>query len=419
MWFETLEDRADFESDVAAELDVDVSVLRGFRRELESMSLGHLVRLWFGNTEQPLDTDARIVASLRRQLTTRTGLFSWIYGPGASVARDLLYVKRPSSEKRRLTHLMLRLVRSRYPWMTSRLINAMAFRPEAFTELAKGRDETDSPWGPLYSRVAIPKGRGRRHLHIPNPPLKRIQKILLRIIGPPLQERLLTCVYGTSSTSGPVFQNSAAHLGREFVATFDLCNFFGSTKVHSILSGLRFLTRSSGVMVNPTQLPNLLKNNVQAQELRWTPDAAVLVARLATHRGRLPQGSPLSPLLASVAFAPFDAEIIKNLNHLFGDRHVHYTRYFDDITISVAGAAARHRKLRTPAAVKRECEEVLVGVLSDSSYRLQPRKSRCGTTMVGQRVTGLIVGSDTVRLPRKLSPALAADCPPTRARRIG
>ena len=402
MWLETNEQRADFETDLAQRTGLDIEVLRAIRHQLSGFATGQLIKVWFGKVELP-DSIAGPFANLRTQLPTRASLFSWVYGPENSVARDLLYVKIPSSEKRRLVNLILASSRKRFPWLNSRLIHAMAFRPRAFNDL-KPRNDNVEPWGPLYRRAAIPKGRGKRYLWIPNPPLKRIQKTLLRLIGPPLEQQLLTSVYGASTgRDAPTFCHAAAHLGKRVIASFDIRDFFPSTRIDNILAGVRFLMTSGrngvGKMVDPTLLPSEFANSKQAVELRWTRDAEILVARLATFRGRLPQGSPLSPLLANVAFAPYDTAIHQALTHEFGRGEYCYTRYFDDLTISISAAAARRR---SPSELKLQCKKLLLGVLHRTPYSLQPRKSRCSESKAGHNVTGMTVYRDHVDLPRKL-----------------
>ena len=132
MWLETEEQRAELEKNLSEQAGVDLDTLRDVRRQLADFPAGRLVRFWFGKVEVP-DELAALFAVLRKHLPTRAALFSWVYGPGHSVARDLLYVKIPSEEKRRLVNLVLAGSRKRFPWLNSRLIHAMAFRPRAFS----------------------------------------------------------------------------------------------------------------------------------------------------------------------------------------------------------------------------------------------------------------------------------------------
>jgi hypothetical protein len=155
-------------------------------------------------------------------------------------------------------------------------------------------------------------------------------------------------------------------------------------------------------MIEPARLPLYIQASSQAKSLSWSQDAKTLVARLGTHKGRLPQGSPLSPLLANVAFSPFDSAICEIFGSEFGRGQWRFTRYFDDLTISISKNAAEHRRLKTPREVKLHCERLLTGILRNSSYRLNSRKSRCSTLAVGHDVTGLMVRNSEVDLPRRL-----------------
>lgn len=61
-----------------------------------------------------------------------------------------------------------------------------------------------------------------------------------------------------------------------------------------------------------------------------TNDILDLVINVATYRGALPQGSPLSPLLCNMVLVPFDWAMFYSIRHFDGV----YTRYADDILIS-------------------------------------------------------------------------------------
>jgi hypothetical protein len=368
---------------------------------------------WPGHDTYPLQTVTEQlpiwVATIRPLISRRSDLFSWVYGPGPAT-RELIYVRLPSPERRFLIGYLRASLRKPYPWLTTKLISAMAFRPDAFADLNTAR-EGQVAWGPLYRRVIIQKGRKSRYLWIPNPVLKRLQKSLLRLLQPAIDRALGEDVFGArAGVVGPTFANAAQHLHRGTIVSFDIKNFFPSTTASDVIYGLQRLSVKVPLALDTSLRPGyegILPNWTALRSLAWTDALRVFVARFGTHRGRLPQGSPLSPLLANVAFSPFDSRIARRLNETFGAGKVRYTRYFDDLTISLApGGGGSRGYSRT--VFRRKCEEIVSEVLRESSYRLNSRKTRCGGTSSGHRVTGLVVRKDRVSLPRARSRELRA-----------
>lgn len=349
------------------------------------------------------------VGTIRPLITRRADLFAWVYGPGPATS-ELVHVRLPSRERRILCGYLRTGLRRRYPWLTTKLISAMAFRPEAFDSLNTAPDD-QAEWGPLYRRAVIQKGRKTRYLWIPNPVLKRLQKSLLRLLQPAIDRALSDSVFGArAGLKGPTFANASQHLHRCTIASFDLKDFFPSTTASDVIRGLQHLSTTAPFAINAARGSDyeaVLPERSRLRSLPWTDDLRVFVARLGTRKGRLPQGSPLSPLLANIAFSPFDDRISRGLSQVFGAGRVQYTRYFDDLTISLApGSGGDVGKSR--AAFRAKCQEIITNALVGSSYRLNPRKSRCGGTDSGHRVTGLVVRKDRVSLPRAQSRELRA-----------
>jgi hypothetical protein len=383
------------------------------REQLASLAPAMLLRHWFGAAD-PNESPSPAAKKLREVVRKRSSLFEWVYGRDNPVARDLMYVRLPSGEKRRLVSLLVLTARPRLPWLDSRTLHAMAFRPSAFGAKSKGLSHVDTvPWGELYRRMGIPKGSGKRFLTIPNPALMQVHRSLLQIIGPGLERSLDRNVFGaTRGVSGPTFQNAALHRDGEYVASFDLKDFFPSVRVGDIVRGIQLVAKQGIPMVDPAALAHLPSDSTQRRELRWTNDAMLLVARLCTHRSRLPQGAPLSPLLASVAFSRFDRRIVRRLLAEFGPRNFQYTRYFDDITVSLRRTAALRCGIKGSPEALRKIEKCLADALEGSSFALNRSKSRCTRlrpARVGDKsagagsaaeVTGLLLRTGEVSLPR-------------------
>lgn len=239
-----------------------------------------------------------VVAQLSSAFESRRDLLRWIYDTD-SVFQQTKYLRLPSLEKRVLVSELVSYTRSRYRWMTSRIVHAYAFRPEFFRQRTTSSASRD--WGPLYHRHEISKGSfGRRSLWIPNPPLKRVQRCLLELCLNHALRELPSCVNGCRRRHSDdpcfgIFRNAAAHLGQQYVAHFDIANFFPSISVEDIIPALLSLH-------SPMLAARSDSNKPEGEALYWRHDAAVFVARLTTHRGRLPQGAPTSPAIANLTF---------------------------------------------------------------------------------------------------------------------
>jgi hypothetical protein len=351
--------------------------------------------------------DARLtsmIVAMRPFVTRRAELFKWVYGKGPAV-EELVHVRLPSRERRLLVSLILASVRRKMPWMTSRLICAMAYRPEAFDSLTSALPEGRTAWGPLYHRVAIPKGARSRHLWIPNPPLKTVQKSLLCLLEPAVDRAFAPSVRGARcGHTAPIFANASAHLHRSTIVSFDIRDFFPSTTASDIIRGIKFIAKREPTAVNPdlrSRYPSHFHDEDALSRVAWSDELAVFVARAGTHRGRLPQGSPLSPLLSNVAFAPFDERIEEELGRTFGEGRFAYTRYFDDITISVS-ALPGSRSSESTVQTRDRCRDIVEESLKGTRYTLNDAKTRTSKSDEGHVVTGVVVRKHSLSLPRTL-----------------
>ena len=305
-------------------------------------------------------------------------------------------LRRATPGKKALVTLVCQEVQRRYKWVTSKVIHAFAFRP-TFIEQHPFKSWPKAIG--LYERRDIPKGKnGKRTLLIPIPPLRRIQRALLRLPLAIAQSGLAReVVGGRSKGTGAnlrvgILANAATHVGQRFVATFDLANFFPSVHVSDVISTLQSLKCAMVVRSSPELFVS-----------EWTHDAAVLVGRLVTHRGRLPQGAPTSPAIANLVFARFDERIISRLGSDFV-----YTRYFDDLTISVSATVARKRGFEAAQQMRDHVQTELELALKGSRFRLNHRKTRVSSIDDGHKITGLFVSADQVTPPRTTRRKLSA-----------
>lgn len=324
-----------------------------------------------------------IWSHLKRRFPTRWQFVHWVYGdqPGRLSAaykdQSWLHTASQSDTLAAIVDSLLKEVKPRYPWMWRRTLYGYAYGQN------RGAGK--------YTRKVIHPYKGKRRvLYVPHKPLARVQKALLRHILNPAQEALPVYVMGgRASKDGQrnefgIFQNAAAHVGQGFIASLDVRDFFPSVRLADVVRALRELS-----------CPAL--RDQEGSPLSWTADAATFVARLVTRRGRLPQGAPTSPAIANLVFSRFDERIRDRLGNGFV-----YTRYFDDLTISVSERDARAKGLNSPHAFRHHVANVISQVLSRSSFRLNGKKTRCGRCADGVVVTGLRVDSARVNVSRPL-----------------
>ena len=324
-----------------------------------------------------------IWSHLKRRFPTRWQFVHWVYGgqPGRLSAaykdQSWLHTASQSDTLAAMVDSLLKEVKPRYPWMWRRTLYGYAYGQN------RGAGK--------YTRKVIHPHKGKRRvLYVPHKPLARVQKALLRHILNPAQEALPVYVMGgRASKDGQqnefgIFQNAAAHVGQGFIASLDVRDFFPSVRLADVVRALRELS-----------CPAL--RDQEGSPLSWTADAATFVARLVTRRGRLPQGAPTSPAIANLVFSRFDERIRDRLGNGFV-----YTRYFDDLTISVSERDAHAKGLTSPHAFRDHVANVISQVLSRSSFRLNGQKTRCGRCADGVVVTGLRVDSARVNVSRPL-----------------
>ena len=210
-----------------------------------------------------------------------------------------------------------------------------------------------------YRQFFIPKRRGgTRQILAPSDPLKAIQRRILRrlLCGLPCHAAARGFELGQS-----IVTNAGEHVGQAVIVRMDVKNFFASTRSDRIT---RYL-----------------------QAIGWTEEASLLLTRLCTHDGGLPQGAPTSPRLSNLVNFRLDTRLTKLAERL-GAR---YTRYADDLTFSFATDDCRaiHATIRM---TKRVLGEEGYQIHQHKKLVIRRRNSR-------QLVTGLVV-NEHANLPR-------------------
>jgi len=214
---------------------------------------------------------------------------------------------------------------------------------------------------PRYRPFTIPKrSGGTRRILAPERELKDLQRLVLR--------RLLARLRVHPAAMGfergrSIVANALAHRRQAVVLRFDIRDFFPSTSTKRV--GRYF------------------------RRIGWNRPAAKLLLRWCCFEGGLPQGAPTSPRLSNLVNYRVDARLAAMAAKLGAV----YTRYADDITISLA-ADDRKKVHYMQRFVRR--------VVEAEGYRLHHRKKLSIRRRHHQQiVTGLVV-NDRVNLPRSV-----------------
>lgn len=230
----------------------------------------------------------------------------------------------------------------------------------------------------FYTEFKISKkGGGFRQILAPNKQLKTLQ---LRIA------RQLSALYKPSSSvkgfleKTSIADNALPHVKRKFVLNLDLENFFPTIT----------FARIRGLLI--------------AKPYSLQPATASVIAHLTTVNGRLPQGSPSSPVISNMMCASLDYE----LRILAMKYKASYTRYADDITFSfycpLQYISEDFVKLKRSAhgVTHHECVvgDKLSGIISGKHFNINYAKFRLQRWDEKQVVTGLVV-NQKVNLDRR------------------
>ncbi len=326
--------------------------------------------------------------SMNKFARGRAAWLELVYGKDVQWA-SYCHNRRLSAAKIAFVDRLLMECMRTLPWLNSRILHCYAFRPTLFDN-TDGSDYAEG-WGPMYSTVSRPKGRGgKRVLDIPNYPLKIVQKAILDLYLNKFQENLPQCVHGfRRGVEHTIFTNAGMHIDPAAVVKIDLVDFFPSIRTGDVIS---FLSNRAPSIC----LPSPVEGEMDIEH-KWLMEVAVLFARLTTWKGRLPQGAPTSPALANLVFAPYDDQIQKWAS----ENNLVYSRYADDLTFSVPSKPFRSRFEEKKRLLKERALECVSGVLQKSPFRIHHRKTRITLTSGGHEVTGLHVNA-SVSIPGRV-----------------
>lgn len=196
-------------------------------------------------------------------------------------------------------------------------------------DLRKAREETAS-----YRRTFIPKrgGKGKKRvLHVPPDSLKGIQKRIHQGMQRyPFPKSMHGFIPGRSHVTA-----ARSHCGAKALLTVDFKNAFDTVKRDWVYQ-------------------------MFAVRFKFDIEIASLLADLATHNGRLPQGAPSSPLIFNLVIL----DLVKQLEGFARTREYAVTFYADEVAISA----------KTP--ISTEDRAKVVAFCRGAGFRVAPEKVR-------------------------------------------
>lgn len=228
---------------------------------------------------------------------------------------------------------------------------------------------------PPYKTFTIPKkDGGERLIEAPNYDLKRVLSILNRYLQSTYYFEKSRAAYGfivgvrNDDDRRNILANAKKHINKTYLLNIDLKDFFHSITRDHVLE----------IFVKP---PFKFK--------RQLPD---LLADLTTYNGRLPMGTPTSPVLSNFACQAMDGK----LSTMADDLLWVYTRYADDMSFS------------SNKQIDEETINSILRLIREEGFTPNSKKIKVFGPKDEKIVTGLLV-SDKVSLAPDYLSRLEAD----------
>ncbi len=245
------------------------------------------------------------------------------------------------------------------------LAHLLGFQAKALGYVAWGL-----PPAAKYTTFDIPKrSGGKRTINAPVAKLKLAQRRLCTLLqhcekeiedGLRVKRRL---AHGFKKEHS-ILTNADVHRGQRFVLNFDLEDFFGT--IH--------FGRVRGFFITN-------------RRFELNVDIATLIAQLACHEDKLPQGSPTSPVISNLIGNILDIRLAK----LARSNGCSYSRYADDITMSTSSP-------EFPTSIATNVPGapwILAKPVSDAvhacGFRINATKTRVLLRRARQDVNGIVV----------------------------
>jgi RNA-directed DNA polymerase len=223
-----------------------------------------------------------------------------------------------------------------------------------------------------YSTFQIPKKDGsQRLIEAPINRLKGLQRRLADVLYACSEELVRKRTHKQSVSHGfkknhSIITNALPHRKRRYVLNFDLKDFFPSINFGRVRG---FFIRSRDFHLSPT--------------------VATLIAQIACHQNRLPQGSPSSPIISDLITHLLDLRLVG----LAKKYKCYYSRYADDLTFSTNQkdfpSRLAHADYVSPE--KWHLGKLLTDQITKAGFSINPTKTRMQYRQSRQMVTGLTV----------------------------
>ncbi len=228
---------------------------------------------------------------------------------------------------------------------------------------------------PPYTAFTVPKkDGGERHIESPGADLKKVLGYLNRYLQSAYFFEKSSAAYGfivgvqNDDDRRNVLTNARKHLGRPYLLNVDLIDFFHAVSRERV---------AQIFMDKPFQFK------------RDLPD---LLADLTTYQGRLPMGTPTSPVLSNFACRDMDAELAAFAQDMLWV----YTRYADDMSFS------------SKQPIDADKVDSVRAIIRKAGFETNERKVKVYGPDDDKIVTGLLV-TDQVSLAPDYLPRLADD----------
>lgn len=246
-----------------------------------------------------------------------------------------------------------------------------------------------------YKMFAISKrSGGRRHIHSVHKHLHRAHQFINQEILQRVQPHYAAQAF---HPGGGIRQSAQMHCGARWLFQFDLQDFFYSINevaVYRVFKGLGYrplLAFEFARLCTTTRLPKHKKHWLLLNHSSEHFKAYKFYRSACTPMGVLPQGAATSPMLSNLVAKEMDQAFAK----LSAELGAVYTRYADDITLSLADRLPNgvttgdiHRKVRR--------------IITKHGFQLNKNKTRVAGPGSKKVVLGLLVDGETPRLSKQM-----------------
>ncbi|MGV8131529.1 MAG: retron St85 family RNA-directed DNA polymerase [Candidatus Pacearchaeota archaeon] len=217
-----------------------------------------------------------------------------------------------------------------------------------------------------YLRFSILKRSGKKRIiDAPAENLKILQRKILDTI---LYEYLAHPIsHGFVQYRSPK-TNALMHKQAAVVLNVDIKDFFPTITEQRVLNLFKYLTTKTGIMG-------------YAAPITLSDEDCTILAKLCTHKGKVPQGASTSPMISNLICLGMD----KELKALAETKNCTVTRYADDITIS-----SEDPKIDIGAFLR-----PISTIVHKYGFILNKQKTRILRKHKRQEVTGVVINEGT------------------------